>query len=175
MRRFILILVLVGSLSVAAQEAGGAFSVNNPMDIKGTSYVLLNVTSRTKEASFQTRLLFRDTATGESRTLDLPEGFTLRKAEQVKMDNLGINKIVLLVNSPLHEIKSGTNYIYIVSPDGTTVDRVEVADGMLVGFVANEATGRAVFVVSSALSKTTKADAKGSPLVTVDLKTGKKI
>ena len=93
----VLSLITVASFS---QDKFNYISFNQLTEIKGTNYVIASMESLGKKLETHSQfLLFINTATGQTKKVVFPNDAYLQKIEQVKIDSLGINKVIVMGNT----------------------------------------------------------------------------
>ncbi len=102
-------------------------------ELKGAEYVIASIENRSKFAIQNKYLLFINTENREATQIDFPNDAIINKVEQIKVDSLGINKVIVIAKTVnLDGSKSigwrDPSQIIILSTDGrrarkNTIDR----------------------------------------------------
>jgi hypothetical protein len=105
---------------------------NKLTEIKGTTYVVATLENLGKLFAMNgSCLVFINTQTGDARQIDFPKDSYLGKMEQIKIDSLGINRVVVAANTVnLNNNKSidwnDPTQIIVLSADGK--EKVQLTD-----------------------------------------------
>jgi hypothetical protein len=132
MRHLSFIIFLISSTFAFAQDKTNYVHYNKLIELKGTEYVLATVENMGKMFSSNGKyLLFINTKNGQSKQIDFPKDAQIRKVEQIKIDSLGINKVIVVANTVnLDNDKSidwhDPTQIIILSTDGK--DKVQLTE-----------------------------------------------
>jgi hypothetical protein len=143
MRKTLFVLLTIIALNSYSQDKYNYVHFNKLTEVSGTTYVIANVEEWGKMASLRDKyLLFIDTKAGQSHQVDLNDGY-FTKIEQVKIDSLGINKILVSAQTVDLDGKKGIDWndptqIIILSTDGK--ERTQLTDSKL--FVRTWAVNR---------------------------------
>lgn len=138
------------TLSLNAQDKYNYTEFNKLEEIDGTDFVMANIENRSKiEKQNSSYLLFIDTKTGQTNQVDFIYESYLRKVEQVKIDELGINILIVNARNVIPEGKRVVNWddprqIIVLSTDGK--QRTQLTDSKLFvrTWVVNRKTGTIV-------------------------------
>ncbi|MDD2983712.1 MAG: hypothetical protein PHQ74_10015 [Crocinitomicaceae bacterium] len=150
MKNTLLILLSTLTLTAYGQDKYDYLSFNNLIEIEGTSFVIGTIENRSKMDGLKNSyLLFIDTKTGQTNQVDFPNEGYLEKIEQVKIDDLEINKIIVSAKTVDLDGKKGIDWndprqIIVLSTDGK--ERVQLTDSKLYvrTWVVNKKTGTIV-------------------------------
>jgi hypothetical protein len=123
---------------------------NKLTEVVGTEYVIASIEHWGKMFDTKGRyLLFINTATGMTKQIDLHNDGNLEKIEQVKIDSLGINKIIVSAWTVDLDGKSGIEWadpkqIIILSTDGQ--EKTQLTDNKFFSrtWIVNNQTGMIV-------------------------------
>lgn len=123
---------------------------NKLTEIAGTDYVIATIENRGKMDGIKNRyFLFINTKTGSTHQVDFPNQGYFEKIEQVKIDELGINKIIVSAQTVDLDGRKGIDWndptqIIILSTDGK--ERTQLTDSKLFvrTWVVNKNTGTIV-------------------------------
>ncbi|SUJ25749.1 Uncharacterised protein [Sphingobacterium spiritivorum] len=137
-------------LNSYGQEKYSHTHFNKLTEVEGTDYVIATVENRDKAQGINNHfLLFIDAGTGKTNQVDFPKDGNIEKVEQVKMDDLGINKIIVSAQTIDLDGKKGIGWnelkqIIILSTDGK--ERIQLTDNKLFvkSWVVNHKTGTIV-------------------------------
>ncbi|MFL5742744.1 MAG: hypothetical protein ACJ75B_21165 [Flavisolibacter sp.] len=100
MKQFLTLVLFLITLASYGQDKFSYIHFNQLTEIKGTNYVMASMESLGKKFSGSSQfLLFINTATGQTKRVDFPKDAYLYKIEQVKIDSLGINKVIVMGNT----------------------------------------------------------------------------
>ena len=128
MKRFIIFTLTWLSLSAYSQT--DFIHYNSLVEVEGNDYVIATHENWKKGDGIQNRsLLFIHTKTGETNIVAFSNEDQIKKVEQVKIDNLGINLILVEVLSIGSDSSKGIDMkeqIIILSPDGK--QKTQLAD-----------------------------------------------
>lgn len=150
MKRLTILVLTMLTLASYGQDKYSYTHFNKLTEIEGTSYVIATIENWVKMNGLKNRyLLFIDTKTGQTNQVDfLNEGY-FEKIEQVKIDELGLNKIIVSAQTVDLDGKKGIDWndpkqIIILSTDGT--ERTQLTDSKLFvrTWVVNKKTGTIV-------------------------------
>jgi hypothetical protein len=150
MKNIIITLLVLLSFSVQGQNKYDFVSFNKLIEIEGTEYVIATIENRGKIEGVKSQyLLFINTTTGESNRVDFSKDGYISKIEQIKIDSLGINKIIVSARTVDLDGKQGIGWndptqIIILSTDGKT--RTQLTDEKLFvrTWTINKQTGTAI-------------------------------
>jgi hypothetical protein len=99
MRYTLLLLLAAIAVTTSAQDKISVH-YNRLTELKGTAYVLATVEAYDKMLGRSSSdLLFINTQTGETKKIDFSEDAYIEKLEQVRIDSLGINRVVVSANT----------------------------------------------------------------------------
>lgn len=135
MKQLILFLLILLSLNIYAQDKYNYTHFNKLTEVEGTDYVFATIENMGKIEGVKNRyLLFINTKTGETNQADFPNGSNLEKIEQVKIDDLNINKIIVSAQTIDLDGKKGIDWndpkqIIVLSTDGK--EKVQLTDSKL--------------------------------------------
>lgn len=124
MKSTILLLLIVMSVAAYSQDKYNYVHFNKLAELKGTAYVVATLENYGKLFSSNgSYLVFINTQTGETKQIDFPKDGYLEKMEQIKIDSLGINRVVIAANTVnLNSNKSidwnDPTQIIVLSTDG---------------------------------------------------------
>lgn len=123
---------------------------NKLTEVEGTSFVIATAENRGKMDGVKNRyLLFIDTKTGQTNQVEFPGEGYLQKVEQIRIDDLGINQIIVAAQTVDLNGKKGIDWndpkqIIVLSTDGR--QRTQLTDNKLFvrTWVVNKKTGTIV-------------------------------
>lgn len=182
MKNILFALLSTLALTTKAQDKKIFVNYNKLTVVEGTEYVIATVENWGKmggnNSSF---LLFINTKTGQTNQVDLPEDGSFNNIQQVKIDSLGINKIIVTAHAVDLDGKDGIEWsdpkqIIVLSTDGK--QRTQLTDNSLyvTTYIVNQLSGAIVITGYYDLNKNKKHDNKDKSEVGIyDLKTLKKI
>ncbi len=150
MRKIIVLGLTFLSLQVLGQDKYNYINFNKVTEIEGTEYVIARIENHEKMEGVKNRyILFVNTETGQSNQVNFPNNSYLEKIKQVKIDNLGINCLVVSAQTVDIDGEKGIDWndpiqIIILSTDGT--QKVQLTDSKLFvsDWVVNKKTGTIV-------------------------------
>jgi hypothetical protein len=173
----VLILVAVGTYG---QHKYNYVHFNKLTEVKGTDYVIASIENWGKMADTKGKyLLFIDTKTGQSNQVDFPSDGYIEKIEQIKLDTLGINKIIVFARTVDLNNKNGVDWvdpqqIIILSTDGK--EKIQLTDSKLFvrTWIVNRQSGTVVVTGHYDSNNNNKYD-KGdkNEILIYDLKTSR--
>jgi hypothetical protein len=99
MRTAVIIAFVLLTVATKAQDKYNYVAYNKIIELQGTEYVIATVENWGKKSVNNRYLLFINTKTGESRQVDFPDDAYIGKVEQVKIDSLGINRVLVIANT----------------------------------------------------------------------------
>ena len=123
---------------------------NKLTEVEGTPYMMASIEHRAKMYDAKSRyLLFIHTKTGQTKQVDFPNDGYIDRVEQVKIDSLGINKIIVSAQTVDLDGKNGINWedpqqIIVLSPDGQ--EKIQLTENQLFtqAWAINKQTGTIV-------------------------------
>ena len=99
MKQFLIFTLTILTFVTYGQDKYNYVHFNKLTEIAGTEYVIASIENWGKMLDTKSRyLLFINTKTGQSKQVDFPNDGYIEKIEQVKIDSLGINKIIVSGN-----------------------------------------------------------------------------
>ena len=123
MRYTLLFLLSILTVAASAQDKISV-NYNRLTELKGTTYVLATVETYGKLfGGSSSDLLFINTLSGETKKIDFADDAYIEKVEQVRIDSLGINKIVVTANTVNLNNNKGIDWrdptqVIVLSTDG---------------------------------------------------------
>jgi len=166
------------TLSVFGQDKYDYIQFNKLTEVKGTDYVIASIDNRSKMAESKNKyLLFIDTKNGSSTQVDFPGDGYLGQVEQVKIDDLEINKIVVAAKTVDLDGKGGIDWsdpqqIFVLSADGKTKKQLTENNFFTRTWVINHQTGTIVITGHYDSNKNGKYDKTDkNEILIFDLKT----
>jgi hypothetical protein len=150
MKQLLIFTLTIFTLTTYGQDKYNYVHFNKLTEVTGTEYVIASIENRAKTFDIKSRyLLFINTKTGQSKQVDFPNDGSIEKIEQVKIDSLGINKIIVSAQTVDLDGKNGIDWedpeqIIILSTDGQ--EKVQLTDNKFFvrTWVVNEQTGTIV-------------------------------
>jgi hypothetical protein len=124
MKQLLILALTLLSSTTYGQDKYNYVHFNKLTEVEGTEYVIASVDNRGKMFDTKSRyLLFINTKTGQSKQVDFPNDGYMENVEQVKVDSLGINKIIVSAQTVDLNGKNGIDWedpkqIIILSVDG---------------------------------------------------------
>ena len=138
------------TLTSFAQDKYDYVHFNKLTEVVGTEYVIASIVNWGKMFETKSRyLLFISTKTGQTKQIDFPNDSYIDDIEQVKIDSLGINKIIIFAKTVDLDGKSGIDWadpkqIIVVSADGQ--EKTQLTDNKFFSrtWTVNQQTGTLV-------------------------------
>lgn len=170
------------TVSGYAQYKFGYDSNGVVRELKGTDYVMTSFITWEKAAGVtESYLMFINTRTGEMRRIDFPKDASIQGVEQVKLDSLGINRVVIVAKTINYNGNKSIDWrdprqVIVLSADGKEKVQITENNFFAHGWIVNSQTGAIVvsgLIDSNANGKADNAD-KDAVLV-YDLKSMKPI
>ena len=143
-----ILLSLYTSLALA-QDKVNYVAYNKITELQGTNYVIASVENRTKMFVESRFLLFINTVTGETRQVDFPRDAFIERVEQLKLDSLGINKVIVSANTVNLDGDKFIDYndpkqVIVLSTDGSERTQVTEDRFFASSWMINRQTGTIV-------------------------------
>ncbi len=145
-KAFTILLVLV-SLNLFAQDKFNHVNFNKLTTVEGTEYVIASIENRGKGFKVKDKyLLFINTINGDTTQIDFPKDGRIQKVEQVKIENLRINKIIIEAKTIDLDGKKGIGWndpsqLFILSTDGKEKTLLTGEKLFVQSWVVNQQTG----------------------------------
>lgn len=150
MKQLLTTILLTLALTSFGQDKYNYVQFNKLTEVVGTEYVIASIENWDKMFDTKSRyLLFISTKTGETKQIDFPNDGYMEKIEQVKIDSLGINKIIVSAQTVDLDGKSGIDWtdpkqIIILSADGQEKTQLTDNKFFLKTWTVNKLTGTIV-------------------------------
>lgn len=135
MKRLIILALTVVTFTSYGQDKYIYTNFNKLTEVEGTEYVIARIENWGKMDELKNRyLLFIDTETGQSTQVDFPNEGYFQKIEQVRIDDLGINKIIVSAQTVDLDRRKGIDWndpiqLIVLSTDGK--ERIQLTDSKL--------------------------------------------
>ncbi|MDD3323382.1 MAG: hypothetical protein PHS59_18250 [Paludibacter sp.] len=132
MKKTLLIILTTLTSLAYGQDKYDYVHYNKLTEIKGTEFVIATIENMGKLFTTNSKyLLFINTKNGTTKQVDFPKDAYIQKMEQIKIDSLGINKVLIAANTVnLDNSKtidwSDPTQIIILSPDGQ--ERIQLTE-----------------------------------------------
>ena len=147
MKQLIFLALAVLNLTAYGQDKYNYTNFNKLTEVEGTDYVIARIENWGKMDGLKNRyLLFIDTKTGQTNQVDFPNEGYFQKIEKVKIDDSGINKIIVSAQTVDLDGKKGIDWndptqLIVLSIDGK--ERTQLTDSKLFvrTWVVNKKTG----------------------------------
>jgi len=146
---FLIILTILG-ITAYGQDKYNYVSFNKLKEVEGTAFVIATIENWGKSDGLKNRyLLFIDTKTGHTNQIDFPNEGYFENIEQVKIDDLGINKIIVSAQTVDLDGKKGIDWndpkqIIVLSTDGKEKNQLTDSKLFVRTWVVNKKTGTIV-------------------------------
>lgn len=150
MKQILTIIFASLTLTSFAQDKYNYVHFNRLTEVVGTEYVIASIENWGKMFDTKSRyLLFINTKTGQTKHIDFPNDGYIEKIEQVKIDSLGINKIIVSAQTVDLDGKNGIDWadpkqIILLSADGQ--EKTQLTDNKFFSrtWTVNKQTGTIV-------------------------------
>ncbi len=135
MRSLIILVLSLGAMVAYGQDKYNFVHFNKLTEVKGTDYVIASFENLGKMVDAKgTYLLFINTKTGQSNQVDFPSEGYIEEIVQVKLDTLGINRIIVSARTVDLDNKNGVDWfdpkqIIVLSTDGK--EEIQLTDSKL--------------------------------------------
>lgn len=147
MKQLFLLALTTLSLQAIGQDKHNYTYFNKLTEVEGTEYVIARVENYGKVEGLKNRyLLFINSATADTNRVSFPNQGYFQQLEQVKIDNLGINCLIVSAQTVDLDQKNGIDWndpiqIIVLSTDGK--QKVQLTDSKLFvsTWVVNKKTG----------------------------------
>jgi len=123
--KYLLIMLLTAfTLNSFGQDKYNYVHFNKLTEVLGTEYVIASIENWGKMVDTKSNyLLFINTNTGQTKQIDFPIDAHIENVEQIKIDSLGINKIIVSAKTIDLNGKNGIDWedpsqIIVISTDG---------------------------------------------------------
>lgn len=149
MRTLLSMCLLLLSTSIFAQDKYNYVYYNKLVDVSGTSYVVATIRNMGKMGTNSKYLAFINTEDGSINQVDFKVDSYIGKIEQVRIDSLGLNKILISTKTLDLDGKNSIDWndplqIMILSIDGKERIVITPDDFFVSTWVVNNSTGRIV-------------------------------
>jgi len=182
MKRIIILLFSVLTITAYGQDKYNYVNFNKLTELDGTDYVLATIENTGKMyTKNSTSLLFINARNGQSKQIDFPKGGSIQKIEQIKMDSFQINKVMVTARTVnLDNDKSidwgDPTQIIILSTDGQEKVQLTEDSFFVRTWLINRRTGTIVIAGHTDTNNNGKYDKTDkSEVLLYDLKTLKLI
>ncbi len=141
---------IIGFLNAYAQEKSYQVYFNKLTKVLGTEYVIASIRNDYKVfKKSENYLVFINTQTTEKTRVDFPEDSNIREVQQIKIDSLGINRILVAGKIFDLNMKNGIDWddpiqIIILSTDGKEKIQLTDTNFFTRNWVVDEFTGSLV-------------------------------
>ena len=99
MRQFLIIIFSILTISSFGQNKYNYVHFNKLTELTGTEYVIASIENRSKIETKNKYLLFINTENGQTTQIDFPKDASIYKVEQIRIDSLGINKVLVIAKT----------------------------------------------------------------------------
>ena len=149
MRKFIAVVFTLISIVSYGQTKYDYIQFNKLTELEGTDYIIATIDNRSKIESKNKYLLFINTKNGQTNQIDFPKDAYINKIEQIKIDSLGINKVIVYARTVNLDGNKTIDWndptqIIILSTDGN--EKTQLTDDKFFSrtWTCNRKTGRIV-------------------------------
>lgn len=183
MKKLCFIALATFTLDAYGQNKHNYVHFNKLTEVTGTDYVIASVEHWGKifTGAKSKYLLFIDTKTGQTNRVDFPEDGHIGQVTQIKIDSLGINRIIVAAKTIDLNGKKGIDWddpqqVILLSADGKEKNQLTEDKFFMSTWTANHQTGTIVVTGHYDTNNNNKYDKKDkSEIVIYDLKTLKLI
>lgn len=149
MKQLLIPAFLLFSGIMYGQSKQNYIAYNKLIEVEGTDYTIATVENRGKVSENNEYLLFINTKSGESRQIDFPKGAYLNKIQQIRIDNLNVNRIVVEANTVNLDGNKSIDWndpsqVIVISSDGTTKTQITDDKLFVSHWAINKQTGAIV-------------------------------
>jgi hypothetical protein len=147
MKQLFLLLLTAIAVGTSAQDKYNYIHFNKLTEVQGTEYVIASIENLGKLFDVHGRyFIFINTKTGESRQVDIPADAFMSNITQVRIDSLGINKLILAARTVDLNGKKGIDWedpeqIIVLSTDGQSKTQLTDSKLFVRTWVVNRQTG----------------------------------
>lgn len=148
--RLLLFFLLLSALSSKGQDKYNYVHFNKLTEIEGSNYVIATMEDIRKTATNKSKyLLFINTLNGQTVQVDFPKDAYIEKLDQIKLDNLGIHRVIICAQTINLNEKQGVDWndpkqIIVLSVDGKQRTQLTEDNFFVRTWVSNKQTGRMV-------------------------------
>lgn len=148
--RLLLFFLFLSTLSSKGQDKYNSVHFNKLTEIEGSNYVIAAMEDAGKMSAHKSKFfLFINTLNGQTVQVDFPKDAYIEKLDQIKLDNLGIHKIVICAQTVNLNGKQGVDWndpkqIIVLSIDGKQRTQLTADNFFVRTWVTNKQTGRIV-------------------------------
>ena len=150
MKNLLLIILTTLAFTTYGQDKYNYVSFNKLTEVEGTQFVIARIENWGKMEGLKNRyLLFIDTKNGQTNQVDFPNEGYFQKVEQVKIDNLGINCLLVSAQTVDLDGKKGIDWndptqIIVLSTDGKQKTQLTDSKLFVSTWIVNKETGTIV-------------------------------
>ncbi len=172
MRHLLFTLMIFATSISCAKDKQSYMSYSSIYDIKGTDNVVISLTHYNEAHNTRHSFLFMNVLNGKEKQIDFPENTYPGTVEQVKLDDLNINKIIFLPRSSERAEKKfakshASNRMIICTTDGDDVKQITDEGYYIQNWKINEKNG--IIVITGYHTETRRNE-----IILFDLKKMKK-
>ena len=177
MRQFFIITFTFLTISSFGQDKYNYVYFDKLIELKGTEYVIASMENRIKIRTKNKYLLFINTENGQATQIDFPKDASILDVEQIKIDSLGINKVLVIAKTVnLDGSKSidwsDPSQIIIISTDGKEKTQLTEDKFFVRTWIINNKSGTIVVTGHYDTNNNGKYDKKDkNEILIYDLKT----
>lgn len=99
MRQLLIMTFAFLTISSFGQDKYNYVHYNKLTELTGTEYVIASIENRSKIETKNKYLLFINTENGQTIQIDFPKDASIYKIEQIRIDSLGINKVLVIAKT----------------------------------------------------------------------------
>lgn len=150
MKNLLYIILTAFAFTAYGQDKYNDVSFNKLTEVEGTQFVIARIENWRKMEGLKNRyLLFIDTKNGQTNQVDFPNEGYFQKIEQVKIDSLGINCLLVSVQTVDLDGKKGIDWndptqIIVLSTDGKQKTQLTDNKFFVRNWAVNKLTGTIV-------------------------------
>jgi len=179
MKQFLIIILTILTCYVYGQDKYNYVSFNELTEVSGTEYIIATIENKSKIETKSKYLLFINTQNGRTKQVDLPKDSYIRTIQQIQIDNLNINKVILVAKTVNLNNNKGIDWndpqqVFILSTNGENKTQLTENGFFVRTWTTNEKTGTIVITGhydSNSNGKYDKTDK--NEILIFDLKTEK--
>ena len=177
MKQILIITFALFTISTFGQDKNNYVHFDKLTELTGTEYVIASMENRSKVKTNNKYLLFINTENGQTTQIDFPKDAFITKIEQVKIDSLGINKVIVVANTVnlngnKHIDWNDPTQIIILSTDGEEKIQLTEDKFFVRNWTINTKTGTIIITGHYDTNNNGKYDKKDKSEIQIyDLKT----
>lgn len=174
--RQLLTVILIFSAIISFGQTKTYVEYSKLTDLEATEFMVASIENSSKVGVVNPFLLFINTRTGENKQIDFPKDSYIQTIEQIKIDNLGINKVIILGKTVNLDGNKSIDWsdplqIFVSSPSGEDLKQVTAKEYFVRTWNVNKETGTLVVSGHYDTNKNGKKDKEDkNEIILIDLK-----